>query len=222
MTETTNYKFKKPSSDDFYNIEDHNQNMDAIDGELKRIEDEAKENREEHLKAANPHKITAATIGLGKVNNTSDMEKPVSTAQATAIANAKNEANTTAMNYVTNSRSGHMAENIHVSADERTKWNSASDDVIQLNGKVAQQEFELIKEQSVIFGNVAITDDATYKYLEITGINSSNYTEMLFENVTEISRTFVSGFFCNFKIFLIPKILIRLSQCRRNNSTGKA
>lgn len=37
----------------------------------------------------NPHGVTKAQVGLGNVNNTSDADKPVSTAQATAIAEAK-------------------------------------------------------------------------------------------------------------------------------------
>lgn len=49
---------------------------------------------DEHLSAHtedidNPHKVTKAQVGLDKVDNTSDKEKPVSTAQATAIADAK-------------------------------------------------------------------------------------------------------------------------------------
>nr|DAJ77348.1 MAG TPA: Baseplate wedge protein [Caudoviricetes sp.] len=38
---------------------------------------------------SNPHGVTKAQVGLGNVNNTSDADKPVSTAQATAIAEAK-------------------------------------------------------------------------------------------------------------------------------------
>lgn len=38
---------------------------------------------------SNPHGVTASQVGLGNVNNTSDANKPVSTAQATAIADAK-------------------------------------------------------------------------------------------------------------------------------------
>ena len=41
---------------------------------------------------SNPHGVTKSQVGLGNVNNTSDANKPVSTAQATAIANAKTEA----------------------------------------------------------------------------------------------------------------------------------
>lgn len=38
---------------------------------------------------SNPHIVTKTQVGLGNVNNTSDADKPVSTAQATAIADAK-------------------------------------------------------------------------------------------------------------------------------------
>lgn len=35
---------------------------------------------------SNPHSVTKAQVGLGNVDNTSDVNKPVSTAQAMAIA----------------------------------------------------------------------------------------------------------------------------------------
>lgn len=38
---------------------------------------------------SNPHGVTKSQVGLGNVDNTSDADKPVSTAQATAIADAK-------------------------------------------------------------------------------------------------------------------------------------
>ena len=38
---------------------------------------------------SNPHTVNQTQVGLGNVNNTSDANKPVSTAQATAIADAK-------------------------------------------------------------------------------------------------------------------------------------
>lgn len=37
----------------------------------------------------NPHSVTKAQVGLGNVDNTKDADKPVSTAQAAAIADAK-------------------------------------------------------------------------------------------------------------------------------------
>ena len=41
MDRTENYGLNKPSQDDFYNIEDSNNNMDIVDTELKRVEDKA-------------------------------------------------------------------------------------------------------------------------------------------------------------------------------------
>jgi chromosome segregation ATPase len=41
---------------------------------------------------ANPHSVTKAQVGLGNADNTSDVNKPVSTAQASAIGTAKSEA----------------------------------------------------------------------------------------------------------------------------------
>lgn len=49
---------------------------------------------------SNPHGVTKAQVGLGNVNNTSDADKPVSTAQATAIADAK-AAGTNAQTHLT-------------------------------------------------------------------------------------------------------------------------
>ena len=43
---------------------------------------------------SNPHTVTKTQVGLGNVNNTSDADKPVSTAQATAIADAKSSGTT--------------------------------------------------------------------------------------------------------------------------------
>lgn len=43
---------------------------------------------------ANPHQVTKAQVGLGSVDNTSDATKPVSTAQATAIALKADQATT--------------------------------------------------------------------------------------------------------------------------------
>lgn len=50
---------------------------------------------------SNPHTVTKTQVGLGNVNNTSDADKPVSTAQATAIADAK-AAGTTAQTSINN------------------------------------------------------------------------------------------------------------------------
>lgn len=57
----------------------------------------------------NPHGVTKTQVGLGNVDNTSDMDKPVSTAQATAITEAKSEVMTAADNAQTTANSAQAA-----------------------------------------------------------------------------------------------------------------
>ena len=72
-----------------------------------------------HLGSKNPHGITKADVELGNVDNTSDADKPVSTAQATAIADAK-KSGTDAQGNLT----AHIGDTTkHITADERTAWN---------------------------------------------------------------------------------------------------
>lgn len=60
---------------------------------------------------SNPHQVTATQVGLGNVNNTSDIDKPVSTAQASAIADAKKagtDAQSTINSHTTNLSNPHQ------------------------------------------------------------------------------------------------------------------
>ena len=62
---------------------------------------------------SNPHKVTKTQVGLGNVDNTSDINKPVSTAQKKAI------------DAVNTSLTIHAENTIaHITAAERTEWNS--------------------------------------------------------------------------------------------------
>lgn len=55
-----------------------------------------------HIKDKNnPHGVTASQVGLGNVDNTADADKPVSTAQATAIATAEKAGTTAQANLTT-------------------------------------------------------------------------------------------------------------------------
>lgn len=67
----------------------------------------------------NPHGVTKAQVGLNKVDNTSDMEKPVSNAQYVAIAKAKDEAIDVANNAQTSADNAQTAaDNAQTTADE--------------------------------------------------------------------------------------------------------
>lgn len=75
--------------------------INSLRTELKTYIDEAVGNTDTNLTAletkvnqhiankSNPHGVTKAQVGLGNADNTSDANKPVSTAQASAIADAK-------------------------------------------------------------------------------------------------------------------------------------
>ena len=75
--------------------------INSLRTELKTYIDEAVGNTDTYLTAletkvnqhiankSNPHGVTKAQVGLGNADNTSDANKPVSTAQASAIADAK-------------------------------------------------------------------------------------------------------------------------------------
>ena len=70
-------------------------NFEAIMSDILLLQNRvgaAEMDASEHETASNPHGITKATVGLDKVDNTSDEAKPVSAAQAAAIETAKAEA----------------------------------------------------------------------------------------------------------------------------------
>ena len=84
----------------------------AVGDAISEAKTEAKEQTEAHTKQkTNPHEVTAAQVGLGNCDNTADIDKPVSTAQADAIAEAK-KAGTDAQT---------AAENAQTTADNAQK-----------------------------------------------------------------------------------------------------
>ena len=61
----------------------------------------------------NPHKVTAEQIGLGSVNNTSDADKPISTATQEALDTIGNDLH------------DHIEDDsIHVTAEDKEKWSN--------------------------------------------------------------------------------------------------
>ena len=103
MDKTQSYFLQKPLSVEKYSISIQNMNMDLIDSALKRIDDKnetqdrllaTKQSLNEHVNnRGNPHDVTKSQIGLENADDTSDMDKPVSTAQQTAIDDAMAQSN---------------------------------------------------------------------------------------------------------------------------------
>lgn len=113
-TVTEYYNLKKPDKTDKYNVNVFNDNVDLIDAELHRLDSKNESQDEllvtkeslnleteralsaeeaisvslqEHISdKTNPHNVTKIQVGLENVDNTSDIDKPISTAQQNALA----------------------------------------------------------------------------------------------------------------------------------------
>ncbi|MCQ4637158.1 hypothetical protein NE619_10510 [Anaerovorax odorimutans] len=81
-TKTTNYNLMKLDQADFDKITEFNGNADKIDTALTENRDAQ---RKHNADKNNPHNVTKEQIGLGNVDNTSDADKPISTAQQNAL-----------------------------------------------------------------------------------------------------------------------------------------
>ena len=149
---TTNYNLTKPSSEDFYDVKVHNDNMDIIDSELKNINNNigaadekieilegdtkdlsdklntSRSNLISHLAAPNPHNITPSTIGLGDVPNvpTND-QTPTYTEASTLATLTSGEKLSVAFGKIKKAISdfiSHIANTtMHITSSERTTWN---------------------------------------------------------------------------------------------------
>lgn len=117
----------------------------------------------------NPHKVTAAQIGLGNVDNTSDMDKPVSTAQGTAIGSVEyllvqHEKDTVNPHSVTAAQVGLGAVNNTADADKPVSTKQAAaikvvqDDVTAHKNNIKNPH--MVTAAQVGLGNVNNTSDA--------------------------------------------------------------
>lgn len=104
MAQYSQYKnLELPNSPERYNIQVFNKNAMVIDSELHKLDlknqsqDEllaTKEFLNEHANnKENPHETSKSQVGLANVDNTSDRDKPVSTAQQNAIDAALAQSN---------------------------------------------------------------------------------------------------------------------------------
>lgn len=103
----------------------------------------------------NPHNVTAAQIGLGNVDNTSDMDKPVSTAQGAAIGSveytlAQHEKDTTNPHSVTAAQVG--LGNVNNTSDANKPVSTA---------QKAALDKKIDKTGGTFSGNVAIQGNLT-------------------------------------------------------------
>jgi len=135
----------------------------------------------------NPHGVTAEQVGLGNVNNTADADKPISTAQASAIADAKKagtdaQANLNAHTADINNPHGVTLTQLGVTAtaDELNYVDGVTGNIqTQLNGKLSDYTIEIYNGTS---GN-----PKPVRFLTV------NYTTCDSENGVAIKVGMVSG-----------------------------
>ena len=110
---TTNYNLKKPLPNENYNIEDHNQNMDIVDQQLKVNADEiaTKETPAGAQAKANAAETNAKSHANGLVGSLSSLLTTAKTNIVAAINEVFNKAEDVEDNLVT-----HKAENATLSA----------------------------------------------------------------------------------------------------------
>jgi parallel beta-helix repeat protein len=65
MKYTENYNLKKPEAEDFYNVEDFNDNADIIDGKLKNLKDNLESHKAESASHVKPARIVVGTSTSG-------------------------------------------------------------------------------------------------------------------------------------------------------------
>lgn len=144
----------------------------------------------------NPHKVTKGQVGLGNVDNTSDTAKPVSTAQATAIADAK-KAGTDAASALTDHKNapnphgitkstvglGNVTNDAQVKRSEMGKANGVA--TLGSDGKVPESQLPTLDlSLYIIVDDLPTTGQKTNKiYLKKNLSKPGNvYTEYVWVN----------------------------------------
>ena len=82
--------------------------LDKLDAKIDKINTDQRTDLSAHLRDfSNPHKVTKEQIGLGNVDNTADLDKPISTATQKAIDDAKAANNTALDNHANRTDNPH-------------------------------------------------------------------------------------------------------------------
>lgn len=156
----------------------------------------------------NPHSVTKAQVGLGNVDNTSDINKPVSTLQAKAIADAKKagtDAQNTANAHIANKSNPHAVtkaqiglENVDNTSDEDKPVSTAQ--AAAINAKYTKPSTGIPKtdlsqsvQNSIDKAENAATS-ADLNALQETVNNNSESVENIVNNTTKIAETNFGGF----------------------------
>lgn len=126
MEKTKNLQLNKPDAEDFYNIDDFNQNSEIIDeaiGEQKKSHDDHIADKE------NPHEVTKEQVELGNVPNVATNDQtPTYTESSSLTTLTSGEKMSVAFGKIKKAVSSlisHIADKVsHITEAERKTWNS--------------------------------------------------------------------------------------------------
>lgn len=106
----------------------------------------------------NPHKVTAEQIGLGSVNNTSDADKPISTATQEALDTISEDLH------------DHIEDgSIHVTAEDKEKW-SNKQDVIKIGNHIS------INNNTIsVLDDLSTYDNSVSRFIQKSSDDLDNY-----------------------------------------------
>lgn len=144
---------------------------------------------------SNPHEVTAEQIGLGNVDNTADLDKPISIATQDALDLKANQ----------NDLKSHINDlDIHVTAQQKNQWDSKQDlltagtNINISNNVISTPSTTLNKvKNTVVQVENFVSDErySGYKYradVPVNGITSNDYPHVMFSIEDCVSNNYAS------------------------------
>lgn len=143
---------------------------------------------------SNPHKVTKTQVGLGNVDNTSDINKPVSTAQKTAIDTALSSANT-----YTDGEIDNIASNFEIVIG--TMYGNGAD--LTEDGEVRTiREIANDEANDALISAKAYTDEKTANILSDSTVNAKISTHNTSTSAHSDIRDLITGLTTKLNNFL--------------------
>lgn len=160
-TTTENYGLKKPEQDDFYNIDDFNENADIIDSQLKTLSDEVK-------KAAQNDEVTQINQ---KVGSTADSDGSSTAGSVFAKLNKVISDMASHTGWWTSTRAGYI-DTINTNATN-TKNYTVTNNTANKTGILSQKLTYLISLlENAAYGLSALRNTAKYYVIGSSGMTS--------------------------------------------------
>lgn len=143
--------------------------------------------------ASNPHAVTKSQVGLGNVDNTSDANKPVSTAQASAISAGDASTLSSAQTYADGAVSTHVA-----AGDPHPQYTTAAEaasaaPVQSVNGETGTlTNYAKVNQANVFSQNQEIETNTGNTALEINNLGSGD-SLLIFRNTSATTPLWAVG-----------------------------